>query len=433
MSLDKNQDRTTDSRNRANLMNQTIKLSGIKQFSQSQALVDDYSYQPNFILVDANGHHSKAVFGDIVPLYTSYDEVVSLIVTTWDSLYDFILHSSSFVICLLSIANQLINNAAYYTYLVVTAGYQEVMALPERFGKLKRQYTELLEVVSTPETRSLLWLEVKLDIQTALDKLVRLYNQVWNITHKFYLSFIVFACLGVLSFSSVLSPNSDSFLTSFLSNNTVVNTSSVITSTDAGVQEVASASAVQTIPVKKILEHTLEEGEDLSLISDLYAINVETIKHNNQLEGEPAVGDTLYIPWTEGYIYNTEKDVSPEQLAQLFEVDVEEVKLQNEALYNAESNTFAADLLVLIPTTDFAKVDANLAKEREREQTLKAIAEQEQRRQQALSAAAVSANTYKGVFADAPQAGTFTWPAQGSISRCVQPGHIACDLANFFG
>ena len=414
----------------SHLVNQTIKLSGIKQFSQTAALADDYSYQPNFILVDANSQYSKSIFGDIVPLY-NYDDVVSLIVTSWDSLYDFILHSSSFMVCLLSIANQLLNNAAYYSYIVVVSGYQQVMELPTKFNKLKSQYQELLEIVSSPNTRSLLWLEVKLDAQTALDKLLKLYEQVWNITQKFYLSIIVVACLFLVSFSSVLNESTSSFLTNFLNNTTIVNSSSVITSVDSLQPQVASASAVQDIPVKKILEHTVEEGETLSLISDIYAINVDTIRFNNKLAGEPELGKKLFIPWTEGYIHNVEKESSPEELAQLLAVSAEELKETNKALYNSETNTFAADTLILAASTDFVTIQSNLDKAKEREQSLAALAEQEKRRQRVLSQTAVSANTYAGAYSDEKTSGIFIWPSQGSISRCVQPGHIACDLANF--
>lgn len=416
------------------LVNQTIKLSGIKQFSQTPLAneVEDYSYQPNFILVDANGQQSKAIFGDIVPLYSSYDEVITLIVTSVDSLYDFILHSSVFMVCLLSFANQLINNIAYHSYLVVVAGYQEVMELPARFNRLKNHYTELLELVVSADTRSLLILEVKLDIQTALNKLLKLYRQASLIAQKLYLSIIVIACLGLLSLSSIINDSSTSFLSKFLSNNTVVNSSLVITNVGGSLPQVASASAVQNIPIKRILEHTVVEGEDLSLLSDMYSINVETIKYNNRLSTEPQIGDKLYIPWTEGYIYNTEKNISPEQLAQIFEVDAESVKAQNQAHYNPETNEFSANYLVLIPSTDFAKIDYNLTQEREREKSLKAIAEQEAARKAALSRAAVTTtNTYKGVNSGLPKSGTFNWPTQGTISRCVQPGHIACDVANF--
>lgn len=414
-------------------VNQTIKLSGLKHHSTRKREIEEFSYQPNFVLVDANGQNSRAVFGDIVPLYSSYDEVVSLIVTSWDSLYDFILHSSSFMICLLSIANQLINNAAYYSYTVVLAGYQEVVALPDRFNRLKQQYTELLEIVTTAETRSLLWLEVKLDVQTALDKLLKLYEQVWFITQKFYLSFIVVSCLGILSFSSVLNSSSSSFLTNFLSNNTVINSQALITNVDTGTTQVASASAIKSIPVKKILEHTIQEGEDLSFVSSMYSINVETIKFNNQLTEEPAVGTSLFIPWSEGYIYNTPKEYSVEQLAQIFEVDAEVLKSQNEAVVNPENGSIAENTLVLVPTNDFAAIQINLDQEAEREASAKRAQEAEayQQRLANLRASAVSANTYAGAFSDAPESTNFIWPTEGNISRCVQPGHIACDIANF--
>lgn len=411
-------------------MNQTIKLSGIKSFAKSTN--QQHYYQPNFILVDANSNQSKAIFGDIVPLYHSYDEVVSIIVTSWDSLYDFILRSSVIMVCILSIASQVINNAAYHSYLLVMSGYNEILELPNRYRSIKTKYTELLSILLSSDTRSLFFLEIKLETQTILNKLLSILSDVSLITQKLYLSIIIISCLSVLSLSSVASSTTPNFLSRFLSNNTIKTSTKSDTYFELSKSEVVSAIAIENAPVTKILQHKVVEGESVDLIAESYAITTDSIRFNNPSITDPKAGDTLFIPWSEGYIYNITSDMSTAQIAQIFGISEELIIQQNQAILNTQNNTFANGSLVLIPTSDFASITSSLEKQKALEASIKENKEREERRQKAISEASVSANTYKGVFSDspAPKPGMFNWPAQGSISRCVQPGHIACDLAN---
>jgi murein DD-endopeptidase MepM/ murein hydrolase activator NlpD len=382
----------------------SLRINGIKKVNQDLELLKKFSYQPNFVIVESNNSSkSNPIFGDIVPMYSSYADLTSVIVTSFESLYNFVLQSNAVMVCLLSFVNQLIQSAVYQSYIIVTTGYSQIISLPDRFSRLKRKYSELLEILSDTDTRSLWLLEIKIDTMVVIQKLQKLLEIGLLISKKFYLSFIIFACLGILNISSIASSSSSSFLTSFLNNNSFTS----VASAQSAKVEVASASTFNEVDVQRIIEHTVSEGQTLSELSLMFGITTDTVKINNQLDSEPETGKKLYIPWQDGYIYNTDKDITPQKLADVFEINEAEILTANKAIYNSENNSFAKDSLILIPSSDYEKVKYNLSKGLEREKSLKAA------------------------YSGAPRSKSFNWPSKGTISRCVQPGHIACDLANF--
>jgi murein DD-endopeptidase MepM/ murein hydrolase activator NlpD len=406
----------------------SLRINGIKKVNQDLELLKKFSYQPNFVIVESNNSSkSNPIFGDIVPMYSSYADLTSVIVTSFESLYNFVLQSNAVMVCLLSFVNQLIQSAVYQSYIIVTTGYSQIISLPDRFSRLKRKYSELLEILSDTDTRSLWLLEIKIDTMVVIQKLQKLLEIGLLISKKFYLSFIIFACLGILNISSIASSSSSSFLTSFLNNNSFTS----VASAQSAKVEVASASTFNEVDVQRIIEHTVSEGQTLSELSLMFGITTDTVKINNQLDSEPETGKKLYIPWQDGYIYNTDKDITPQKLADVFEINEAEILTANKAIYNSENNSFEKDSLILIPSSDYEKVKYNLSKELEREKSLKAAEEAANKRKQSLARSAVTSNTFKGAYSGAPRSKSFNWPSKGTISRCVQPGHIACDLANF--
>lgn len=407
----------------------SIRINGLKKVNEDSELLKRFSYQPNFVLVESHNSSkpNSSIFGDIVPMYNSYNELTSIIVTSFESLYNFVLQSNAVMVCVLSFVNQLIQSAVYQSYIIVTTGYTQIVSLPDRFSKIKNKYTELLEVLSNTNTRSLFILEAKIDVMILLRKLQGLLTLSLSITKKFYLSFVVFACLLLLNASSIASSSSSSFLSSFLNNNSF---SSVVNAQSSRV-EIASASTFDDVSIQKIIEHTTEEGQTLSDLSLKYGVSIETIKINNQIESEPESGKKVYIPWQDGYIFNASVDITPQKLAEVFGLEKDQIVDTNKAIFNSETNSFAKDSLILIPSSDFEKVKSDLNKETQREQSLKAAEEAATKRKTTLAKTAVTANTFRGAYSDAPRSKTFNWPSKGTISRCVQPGHIACDLANF--
>jgi murein DD-endopeptidase MepM/ murein hydrolase activator NlpD len=409
-----------------------FKISGLKSVPTKDRSLSssNLSYQPNFILINqSNSTVGQALFGDILPFYSSYHELASVIVTTWESLYNFILQSNTFITCILSFFNQVVNSAAYQTYLAVTGVYDEVLALPNHYGGLKRRFQELVEALSSQETRELWWLELKLDIRGLLDRAISAMEVFWSVVQKFYLAVLVFVCLGILNLGGFSGQNPSSFLSNFVQNNTfsIVGQASTAITTPS-LSQIAPLNTSNT-PIQKIIEHTVGENQSVDQIAELYNVSIDTIKFNNSLESLDLKKDQkLYIPWIDGYIYNASRDISPFEISTFSGVDKDLIAKENYATLNPESGKFPKDTLVLVPV-DNPGVDlpAIIAK-------IKAQADstnQQSQRSENLSRRAVSSSTYLGVTASQARKNGFIWPTQGSISRCVQPGHIACDIANF--
>ena len=88
------------------------------------------TYQPNFVLknssnllVVASGS-GLVVFGDIIPLYKSQNQLVEIIVLSRESLVNFLLTSRTVFICLISLFSQFINSLAYQTYILIGQLYE---------------------------------------------------------------------------------------------------------------------------------------------------------------------------------------------------------------------------------------------------------------------------------------------------------------------
>ena len=78
----------------------------------------------------------------------------------------------------------------------------------------------------------------------------------------------------------------------------------------------------------------------------------------------------------------------------------------------------------MIPATNFDQITEFTSTEKLRRENLDKADKQ---RTQMLNYTAVSGEKNSGKS----NPFGFIWPTVGSISRCVQPGHVACDIANF--
>jgi murein DD-endopeptidase MepM/ murein hydrolase activator NlpD len=391
--------------------------------------INPYGYQPNFILV--NKPSKGSFFGDIVPVYRTTQELSNVIVTSWEGLSSFILNSSNFLVCVLSFLSQAINNTAYQSYLIINSAYQQVLEMPEILGGVSSKLQIAFETLAQESTRELWWLEVKLDVRTLIDQATSSISSIWKVLQKFYLAALIFLCLGFLNLSTPLlaSNNSNSFLTKFLNNNSYVSQSSLIASKDFQVTT-NLATTNSAVVISTVSVYTVKEGDTLDKIAESFGIKTQTICFNNYGTAEACtmkVGDKLYIPWVDGYIYNLTKDVLASDLSSVYGLAVEEIINYNNYSYNPVTLNFPKDSLVLIPGTDFAKISEANKKEQARLDAATKSAEQAARTKN-LSSQAIPRTT---ALPDLNyMKGGFIWPTVGFISRCVQPGHIACDIAN---
>jgi murein DD-endopeptidase MepM/ murein hydrolase activator NlpD len=408
-------------------------------------------YQPNFILKEsgptkviwASSSISAPAFGDILPFYKSQGQLVDFIVLTKESLISFLLGSRALFVCAFSLFSQLINSLAYQSYLVSAEGYKQVSALPGRYTWLKEELQNLIQTFSTAQNRELWWLGFQIDSRVYLDKLVQSLNQTALILRKFYLGALVLVCLTTLFVAGQLGLGSsaqtgtepESTLSKFIGDQSVV--MAQVRSDDLSDLEIAKLSSESMVKeeasdreVNMIVEHKVAEGEDVLTIATFYGLTEETVRFNNNLKDNEEVkaGKSLYLPWSDGYIYHAEGTVAPDYLGKLYGVKADDIVDRNKAIYNSDKEIFDKGSLILVPTADYNKVAKANQQEEERKENLRRA---EEERKQRLAYSAVSeGNTYIDVTSDQARREGLIWPTTGSISRCVQPGHIACDIAN---
>ncbi len=392
--------------------------------------VNQYGYKPNFILV--NSPTKSTFFGDIIPVYKVTQELTSIVITSWESLSEFILYGQNFLVCVLSFLNQAINNTAYQSYLIINFAYQQVLEFPSILGDYTKQIETAFHTISQESTRELWWLEVKLDVRTLLDKVVKNVESIWFVLQKFYLAGFVLLCLAFLNFSTPIlaSTNSNSFLAKFLNNHSYISQSSLLASPNFAVTTNLNTST-SAVVIPTVSAYTVKEGDTIDKISESFGVKADTICFNNYGKLDNCVvkaGDKMYIPWVDGYIYNAVAETTANDLVSIYGVSKEEITSFNNFSYNPTSDSFSKDTLVLIPSTDFAKIAEANKKEQERKDAVVKSAEQAARNKNLQTKSIQRTNAKPDLNY---MKNGFIWPTVGFISRCVQPGHIACDIANF--
>lgn len=135
----------------------------IKSFSSKNSNIR-INYQPNFILVSNKG----SFFGDIIPIYKSYNELSTIIVSSVDSLSRLILLSRVFVICTVSLLQELLHNIAFQGFILLSSAYQQASALPDQYRYIKNKILETVGLFYSSESRLLWWIDTKLEIKKLL-------------------------------------------------------------------------------------------------------------------------------------------------------------------------------------------------------------------------------------------------------------------------
>ena len=336
-------------------------------------------------------------------------------------------------ICFINFVSQVRNHLVYRSFRTLVTLGRTLGSIPSRTVAVSDNLQDTVSTLSFSDTRELWWLERKLDLRAALKITRQLGLAATRISQKFYLAFVVSLSLLMLnSGAGFLTQTSTSVASNFLTERLSMPTSQEPSGFRGGVSINASAFGLEDqAPIVSILKHEVVEGDTLESLSNLYGISTDTIRYNNDVQEPLEVGSTVYLPWMNGYIYRTSAIATPQQIADIYGLDAAGIVQENQAILNPENNEIAADTLVLIPTTDFTKItetNDRIVAEKEAEEARAA----EEARQAALARQSVStvpANTAPV----APATGGFIWPTSGIISRCLQPGHVACDIANAAG
>jgi murein DD-endopeptidase MepM/ murein hydrolase activator NlpD len=390
------------------------------------------NYQPNFVLIKVK----NTIFGDIIPIYKSQKELTSFVISSWDSFNSLVLNSRVFLVCLLSLVSEIIRNTIYQLYLLLGSAYETLDSVNSGFSTAKQNVLEAIESLSSQTSREFWWLEIKLETKKIYSKIRSNLQTTYKLLAKFYLVGVVGAALLVLGFSSnssILTQGDG--VTQNLLNKALNDYSTTQTNVTFGNVSLSSlvlnsgenGDSANQVLLERVLTHDVKEGDTIDSLSELYGLDAKTILFNNKLSEGQALPAKLYLPWTDGYIYETVADTSLEEIERIYGVSKNLIYSENEDLLDREKGSFPKGSFILIPTTDFDSVATLNKQEDVRKENIKKA--EEQRKTKAVAVARSKTRTYANTQSDARSSG-FIWPTTGSISRCVQGYHIACDIAN---
>lgn len=354
------------------------------------------------------------------------------------------------IFCAISIFEQMISGIIYRAYLALHNLHNLTQIIPvfaaQMGHKIQKQINNWLQIINKEFARDFWWLELRLEtrlkIRKISSKVEKISKSVFFLVRQFYLAIFVISTLsGLFVISHTKSSNkmsTQSLLSKFVEKNTIqfdtisVNAqnsqNSIIDfrsfNSNSKINSNQNEESEQN--VKKIIAHTFTSSDNLPKLAELYNLSIETIKFNNKLKGEevPKIGQILFIPWTNGYIYNTNEEINSSELAKFYKVEEKLLILENKAFWDEKTGKFLKDKLILIPTTNFDQITEFTNAEKLRLENLEKA--DKQRTQMLNYTAVANEKTSK----ESNSFG-FIWPTVGSISRCVQPGHVACDIANF--
>jgi len=397
--------------------------------SENNPRLNTVNYQPNFILLG----DKKNLFGDIIPVYRNYQELSDIIISSKESLARMVFVSSVFFVCLFSLVLESINNIAYQSLLFVSSIKNQVYTLPDYYNNVKKSFIELSNILTNQETRDLWWLDFKLEFKQNLNLVQEFFSSFINVISKFYLSSIVIIVLGIISSSSFTSTaslsNQNSLLGKALENHTT--NSVIVPSTQTSIPILSllkqESDTKDLLLSSQVITHTVQPGETVDIIAEMYGLTPETVIFNNQLDESKALPQQMYLPWSEGYLYQTKADTSLEDLERIYGVDKNLIYSLNEDLLDREKDIFPSNTFILIPSTDYIDIANSNSKEDLRKQNLE---NSKLQKNNIKKASATVNNKLAKTFSNNKSSG-FIWPTTGNISRCVTGAHIACDIANF--
>ena len=336
-----------------------------------------------------------------------------------------------FLICGKNFLTQIRNYLCYTLFTLGHRTYRLGATVPQRtwfaFGSVRDGFSTL----TFTDTRQLWWLERKLDWRDFLKNLTKIFRLGITLSRRLYLTLFVILSLFILnSGTHLFNLNSTSVASDFLRQRIKTSTQPAPTLLQASNIYASAYRKEDKLPIVSILKHEVSQGETLDSLSNLYGISADTIRYNNDVNEELKIGSTVYLPWMDGYIYRVEEAVTPGKIEEIYQIEAADIIQENLAVLDPKTGEFTVDSLVLLPTSDLAEItvinDRIAAEKAAAEARAAAQARQAALARQAVSTVPVTAQV-------TPASGGFIWPTSGVISRCLQPGHVACDIANAAG
>jgi murein DD-endopeptidase MepM/ murein hydrolase activator NlpD len=402
-----------------------------KPFKQAQAgkqnLLTRYTYKPNFVL--QSGQRALGSVFSVREIITSSN----ITLRDYNNIPFALIIRNIFVVVRYSI-QYVFQSAIFFLYISIINIMNIIFSIPEILLSIWKYLSDLGKILLISDTRDLWLLNMKINVKESFQSLKNFRKSFINIVRASYLGIITILCLNILQFSSqsfAKTPQS-SYFSKFVSNYSPENENQQVSPKLSFNLFTINASAS---PIQKITVYQVKQNDTLDKISLMYGVSKETLQVNNAITGDTITqGQNLYIPWVDGYIYRTDVDSTPEEIATLFEQTKEQILNENSAQFNPETRKYQKDTLILIPTKDANLLVKKLEEiktklENERKQKEDDAKRQEILARQAVSATSiVNASSYRS---SAVTATNFIWPTTGSISRCFASYHRACDIANF--
>jgi murein DD-endopeptidase MepM/ murein hydrolase activator NlpD len=406
----------------------TLEFKPFKQAKNNkQNLLTRYIYKPNFVLQSGQKALGSifSVREIIAQSYSNSNEFHKIPFTQLvKNILTIILYSLQY----------LFQSIIFFVYIGIVSCINAIFTLPEIFLSFWNKTSNLAKILLISDTRDLWLLNIKIDIKE-LQQLIKNFQKVFiNLIRASYLGIVTILCLSVLQISSqtFAKTQQSSYFSKFVSNYSPENSNLQVNPKSSFNFFTINASAS---PIQKITLYQVKQNDTLDKISLLYGVSKETIQVNNGVvDNNLTPGQNIYIPWVDGYIYKTEVDSSPEEIATLFEQTKDLILNENSAQFNPETGKYLKDTLILIPTKDVNLLVKKLGEiktklENERKQKEEDVKRQEILARQAVSATSVAnASSYRSSGVTSTN---FIWPTTGSISRCFSSYHRACDIANF--
>jgi murein DD-endopeptidase MepM/ murein hydrolase activator NlpD len=306
-------------------------------------------------------------------------------------------------------------------------------------NRLINFYFEISDAIVDQEARTIFLFDIKVLYLITATKLRNYLADAWFFTKKLYLILTVTALILGLKISGVYikpSLNSKSFINQAFDNYSQLQNKANVAPINALAITTTAKEIVNIFPLNKI---TVKAEQKIVDIAEAQNLKPETIQINNNLEGKDSIPKEvkeLIVPWQDGYVYFPKVETSPGQVAEKFKLDEKIIYEANEDKLG-ENRKFGQGATIIIPTSNFAEIKKVLAKEKQLlqlEEQAKQVKDNQSKLsksyQDQFSSPSSGAALYANTKSEDKAAAGLIWPTKGSISRCIQPGHPGCDIAN---
>jgi murein DD-endopeptidase MepM/ murein hydrolase activator NlpD len=312
---------------------------------------------------------------------------------------------------------------------------ENIQAIPGKFLAIQTNLNKLQTVIKNAKVRHFWWLNLKLELKQQITKIYNQLELAFGVLKKLYLLVLIVVSFSSLAFigNANFVNSSASFSAKVISNYTKPETVKYNITSTIGltpINQLKQQGTSDNLFLSRVSEYKVESGDTLDKIAEMHGISVEAITFNNQIKAEDAtLPTTLYLPFSDSYIYKATKDTKIDDLARIYGLSKQAIYLVNETTLNQETQSFPTGSLVVIPISNFNEVA-------QKNSTESARISDEENKSKAYTyntaTTTVNSTKYAESTSDQRSAGLiFPTVWGGTItSRCIQPGHIACDFAN---